>query len=141
MPWETFQRQRTPLVLQPYVTIQKRGTLSLNSAAYEALDSPDAVELLYDRATHRVGIRKVSPEVEHAYQVRPNGTKARSFLVAGSAFTQYYGIETGVARRWPAEGTDGEAMIVIDLRKPGTEIVSNRNKARRVSEDGGANLF
>ena len=132
MAFEVFQRQRSPLVSQPYITIQKRGTLSLNAAAFAALGSPQSVELLFDREDQRVGLRNVDGTVEHAYAVRPNGTKASSFLVGGTAFTQYYGIDTKTARRWPAEVVDD--MLVIDLKQPGTEIISNRTRGMQRRE-------
>lgn len=125
MPFETFKRQRAPLVSQPYVTVQRKGVISLNRAAYDSLGEPETVELMFDREERLIGVRKVEPTIEHAYLVRGNGTKARSFLIAGTAFTNYYEIDVSVARRWPAEVVDG--TLVVDLKEPGTEIVSNRS--------------
>jgi hypothetical protein len=130
MPFEVFHRQRAPLVLQPYVTIQKKGIISINEAAHAALQSPKAVELLYDREAKIMALRAADPETEHAYAVRPNGTAAKSYLIAGTAFTKYYGISTGVARRWAAQlqmGSDGK-ILVVNLNVPGTVITSNRSR-------------
>jgi hypothetical protein len=129
MPWEVFKRQRAPLSKDPFVTVQKRGTISINEIAHSALGSPDAVELLFDQDERLIGIRKVNPGVEHAYPVRPLGANGRSFLIAGNAFTQYYGIEATVARRRPARLIDD--VLVVDLKDPGTEIVSNRNLGKK----------
>ena len=126
MPFEVFNRQRPPLHREPYVTIQRRGTMSLNAAAHEALGSPEAVELLFDRQERLMGMRKISPKAEHAYAVRPSGKKASSFLVAGMAFSQYYDIPRDVARRWPAELRDG--VLIVDLKSPATEVTSNRSR-------------
>ena len=57
MPFEIYKRQRAPASIEPAVTIQKRGTFSLNSAAYAVLGSPKAVELLYDRERELIGLR------------------------------------------------------------------------------------
>ena len=54
--FEVFTRRMVPLVKQPTATLQKRGTMSLNKAAHVALGSPDAVELLYDRAEQIIGM-------------------------------------------------------------------------------------
>jgi hypothetical protein len=107
------------------VTIQKRGTISMNRAAYVALDSPDTVELLYDLADRVVGLRAVDHLVEHAYPVRSVGADGSSYLIAGTAFTKYYGIDTEVSRRWPAELQDG--VLCVDLKEDGTIVTSNRS--------------
>src|ERR687891_800357 len=75
MPFETFKRNRMPSTQEPAVTIQKRGALSFNTAAYEALGSPKHVVLLYDRENKLVAIRKASTATPHAYVVRGVGNK------------------------------------------------------------------
>ena len=54
-----FRVGLVPLKRQPSVTIQKRGTISLNKAAEVALDCPKTVELLYDAERRVVGLRAV----------------------------------------------------------------------------------
>lgn len=139
MPFETFTRTRVPVTTEPYATIQKGGTaFSLNAAAFQALGSPKAVELLYDRDERLIGLRKVAPSTPHAYEVRGQGKRPdapSNWLIAGRAFTQYYEIDTSVARRWPADERDG--MLVIDLKDPGTEVFSNRNRRREGVSAGG----
>ena|ERR1700694_4839217 len=127
MSFELFTKQRLPLVDQPYVTIQRKGVFTLNAAAYEALGSPEAVELLYDRTKHWVAFRKAKAEAPYAYNVRPNGPNGRSFLVAGRAFLQYYEIPFDPARRWGARLVDG--MLAIDLNEAGAEVTAGRGWA------------
>ena len=124
--FEVFQRRAAPVVNQPFVTIQARGTMSLNRAAFEALGEPAAVELLYDRAERLVGFRPVDPTAPHAYQPRKQG-KTANYIVSGTAFTQYFGIETGAARRYPAAMQDG--VLVVDLKQPGTDATGVRARA------------
>jgi len=128
MPFETFTRQRPPTVRDPAVTIQKRGALSLNRPAYEALDSPEAAELLFDREERLIGIRKADPSADHAMPVRPLGKHGGNWLISGRTFTLYYDIPTESARRWIAR-QDGD-MLVLDLKEPGTEIVGARSRER-----------
>jgi hypothetical protein len=80
------------------------------------LAEPEAVELLYDRKERVMGLRKVEPSVRHAYAVRPQ-RNASSFLVSGRSFAQYYGIETEVARRYPA--TMLGDVLAVDLKAEG----------------------
>lgn len=129
MPFETFKRQRLKPGAQPFVTIQKKGVLSLNRAAYAALDEPEAVELLYDREARMIGIRKAESALEHAYVVRSFG-KGGTWLVSGTAFTNYYDIDTSVPTRRTARIEDG--VLMVDLNDPGTPALSNRE--RRMAE-------
>ena len=126
MPFETFKRQRVRPGTDPLITIQKKGVFSLNRSAYEALGSPDWVELLYDHDSRLVAIRKVDESVEHAYRCRTFG-KGGTWLVSGTAFSNYYGIDTSTPTRRAAHMEDD--MLVIDLNDPGTAVTSNRNQS------------
>lgn len=126
MAFETFKRQRAPVSREPTVTIQKRGMLSMNAPAYAELESPEAVELMFDREERLIGLRKVDPSTEHAYVVRPLGKGGNNWLISGRAFTGYYDIPVGVARRWPARMDDD--VLVVDLKEPGTEVTGTRGR-------------
>lgn len=123
--FEVFNRRAAPVTAQPLVTIQKRGTMSFNRAAFEALGGPEAVELLFDRQERVVGFRPVGADVPHAYRPRKQG-HTYNYLVAGQAFTQHYGIETDTARRYPAAMLDG--VLVVDLKQPGTDATGPRGR-------------
>ncbi len=118
MPFETFTRQRRT-GRQPFVTIQKKGVISLNGAAFEALDSPDAVELLYDTEARLVGLRKVDSSVPHAYQVRAPVENHATYLISGAAFMSYYEIDNSRSVRRPAR-LDGD-LLIVDLNDPGVD--------------------
>ena len=68
--FEVFKKRMVPLVKQPYVTIQKRGTMSFNKSAHMALGEPETVELLYDPNERIIGVRAIDPDVEHADERR-----------------------------------------------------------------------
>jgi hypothetical protein len=132
--FETFTRRMIPLVKKPFVTIQRRGTMSFNKAAHVALGSPRAVELLYDKEHEVMGIRPVDPTVDHAYPMRAQANKDEGpYIVSGAAFTKYYGIKTEVARRFNAEMEDG--VLIIDLRSEGQVVTSNRNGSARMETE------
>lgn len=126
MAFETFKRQRAPLTTEPAVTIQKRGTFSLNAPAFEALGSPEYLELLFDRDERLIGLRGADSNVSHAYLVRPLGKGGTTQMVSGTAFLAYYGIQFDTARRWIARRH--EDMLVIDLKEPGVEVTGSRTK-------------
>lgn len=128
--FETFTRRMVPLTKAPFVTIQKRGTISMNKVAMAAMGNPQTVELLYDRKNHIVGFRPVDPSVEHAYAPRGVGsaTDPTTYIVAAAAFARYYAIDTSVSRRWHAY-MDGD-VLCVDLKTDGTIVTSNRSSSR-----------
>lgn len=131
MAFEAFEKNRMPSKGEPSVTIQKRGALSLNNAALEAIGSPAFVELLYDREERLIGIRRSDQDTPHAYAVRGTGKNQATRVVSGKAFLSYYDIPRDVARRWIVEERDG--MLIIDLKQPGAEVSGHGSRAH----DGG----
>lgn len=131
--FETFTKRMVPLTKAPTVTLQKRGTLSLNKAAHVAMGEPATVELLFDKDEQVIGIRGVSSEKAHAYPVRGVGKDATTFIVAGTAFAKYYGINTDDSRRFPAEMV--EDVLCINLRGDSTIVTGNRQKRDDVDDD------
>ena len=122
-----------PLTKSPFVTLQKRGTMSFNKSAHVAMGSPEAIELMYDAEEQVIGVRGVDPRAEHAYPIRETNNST-SFVVSGRAFTQYYHIDTDVSRRYPAEINDG--VLCIDLKVPGTEVTARRKDSVKAAEEG-----
>jgi hypothetical protein len=120
-----------PLTKAPYVTLQKRGTISFNKSAHVALGAPQAIELMYDANEQVIGFRSVDPKAEHAYPIREtnNGT---SYVVSGRAFVGHYGINTDVSRRYPATIVDG--ILCLDLKTPGTVVTSTKKASSTYSK-------
>jgi hypothetical protein len=125
--FELFHRSLVPLKSEPSVTIQKRGTVSLNASAFAALGSPDSVELLYDSQQRIVGLRPVDRRSETAYRVRPPATGSGPYLVSATMFLRFHDLEVSVSRRWPSFVDNG--VLCVDLKTPGVAVTSNR--ARR----------
>jgi hypothetical protein len=80
-------------------TLQARGLLSFNQAAFKALGEPASVALLYDPDEHIVALRKVEKSHRNGYQVRKQ-QQAQSYVVGAQAFTAYHAIPTPRARRF-----------------------------------------
>lgn len=135
MAFEVFDKRLTPLAKAPTVTIQMRGIITLNRAAYALMNEPSTVELLYDKEQDVIGIREVSDDTPHGYSVRPQNANKDSgpLVIAGTAFTQYYSIDTSTSRRWTPELRDG--VLCIDVRRGGVEVRGNRRRADESSGD------
>ncbi len=81
----------------PWVTIQKRGTLSLNRAAYVMLGSPGAVELLYDTEDQIVGLRECDPRDRDAVHFRsPTGKDSGPIVLSAMAYLRFHEISVSV---------------------------------------------
>jgi hypothetical protein len=118
-----------PSTQTPAITIQKRAAISFNTAAFEALGKPRAVELLYDREEQLIAIKPASASSPNGYVVRGVGKSGATHVVSGKAFLNYYGIPFDAARRWTAELQDD--MLVIDLKGPGADVTGHSSRAHR----------
>lgn len=132
MAFEVFQKGSAPLPKVPSVTIQKRGLLSLNRAAYALIGSPNAVELLWDPDQRVIGIRPSDEANPNAYPARPQSKAGKGpILVAGSMFTQYYEIDTAQSLRYVPVEQGG--ILCIDLTHPGQPVNNNRSGGNRTA--------
>jgi hypothetical protein len=113
--WETFTFRSKPVSSKVMrVSLNPRGTFSLNHATFEAMGHPEAVELLFDRESKVVGFKPVGLDVRHAYQVRTQ-KNSKSYLVGAQAFCKYYEIEPPQTMAFEPELADG--ILEVDLKK------------------------
>ena len=124
--FEVFDKRAVPISGEPMVTIQRKGPISLNKAAFHAMGKPSCVELLYDPAERIVGLRPLKEQLPHAYPVRAQG-RSNTYLVAGHAFMRYYSIPNEVSTRYIAQ-MFGD-VLGVDLKQKGVQVTSNRKKA------------
>lgn len=127
MPFEVFDKRKSPLAKAPSVTIMKRGTVSMTRAAHALLENAETVELLFDRDRNVIGMRPAAEDSPHAYVLRSQSPTKQTgpLILSGTAFTQFYGIDTTTSRRFTPHMEDG--ILVIDLNGPSVEIVGNRS--------------
>jgi hypothetical protein len=135
MAFEVFKKSSAPVPSVPSVTIQKRGLISLNRAAYELIHTPEAVELLWDAERRVIGMRPATLENPDAYPARPQNLKSNRgpILVAGNLFTRYIGLDTSLAKRWVPHVEDD--ILIIDLTIEGQPVSSNRRGTGESAQD------
>ncbi len=93
--------------MYPACSLVMGRTITMNRAAYEALTNGDDsvhVELLFDRESHTVGIRRTEPG-PRTYPVCV--TKSKAYVVAATAFIKLYGLPTVSTGRIDATMSDG----------------------------------
>jgi len=135
MGFTVYEKGSAPVPTTPSVTIQRRGMFSINRAAFEGLGKPEGVELLWDADRKAIAMRPAPLSNQNSYPLRPQGAKDTErgpWLVAGTLFTQFIGLNTDEAYRWTPVFEDG--MLVIDVSKPGSRATGPRRKAAERNE-------
>jgi hypothetical protein len=128
-----FDRENSHFVPdEPMFTLQKRGLVSMNQAAFKALGEPAAVALLYDAEEGVVALRKVPRTYHNGYLVRKQNA-ARSYLVAATGFTSYHKINTDVSKRYLGRRYDDQ-MVGFALAE-GKPIKSYARKSKASVHD------
>lgn len=71
------------------VTLGYGRTIYLNMAAFDALDRPQAVELMFDDLRNIIGIRQVDPARKNAFPVKRHTTGRHMKISAAPLCAQY----------------------------------------------------
>lgn len=128
----SFDRRTIPATTQPMATLQQKGTLGLNLAAMQALNSPEAVELLYDRKARAIGLRPIDIKEPKAYPIRRQQS-SNSYIVSLTRLCTYYGIDTTTARRYAPTLVDD--VLVIELEKSLGEATGPRQGHKHANNE------
>lgn len=134
VPFVEFDRRSIPLMKQPFVTIQSKGTLGFNASSHAALGEPEAVVMMYDEEAKLIGFRAAEVSERNAYPMRAVGA-GKTFIVAGTAFLNYFKIPYGDEPiRYEATMVDG--ILTIDLTSGGHVATSNRTVGEQRRAEG-----
>ena len=126
--FEVFDKYHSRSVKEMFVTIQRRGTFSLNRAAFQALGSTKFVELLFNRAKRLIAFRPMDLDNGRTIPVRRQGN-SDSYMIAGLTFTKEYEIDTSLARRYTAKIQNN--LLVVDLNSPSADATGPRSRLRK----------
>ena len=91
--WEKFegrefsQRARD----EARVTIGKKGNIYLNGKAFEMLEEPAAVEILYEGNRRIIGLKATDPGRKNAFRVKPHTGKYKR--ISAASFCQHFRIK------------------------------------------------
>ncbi len=97
-----------------YVTINAKSVIYINSAVFEALGSPAAVALLYDRVNCIIGVTEAYPKNREAF---PLIFRKGQILVQATPFCRHYGINLDRTMKFTDPEIDDNGMLRLDLRK------------------------
>jgi len=104
----------------PYMSINKRGEIVLNSAAWKLLDCANYVQLFYDAETKRIGIAwpKQSDFSLKTFTLRRWGRGGRSRVVRARRLLSRFGITITKTLMFYEMKVEEGPMLVLDLRSP-----------------------
>lgn len=111
--WEEFTQKAAAKGDAIRVSLNARGNFALNQKAVETLDTPEAIVLMFDKANQLIGLKASSTEVNHAYELKRQGT-SQSYFLRAKSFCNFYGIEFGDTVVFNDPQIEG-GMIVLQL--------------------------
>ena len=121
--WKEIPRDdRRPQWAGLYVTMNSKGMIVMNRAAYERLGEPSAFLLLYDTANHTIGLKPTAPQIRNAYPAASSGRHGGRKLSAYRLMTEF-SLHIKETLEFPEAEIDEDGILVLNLR---TAKVSNR---------------
>ncbi len=115
--WQMFQGAPNRLGWGgPRVTLNSRGVLLINAKGYEALGSPEAVEIGFDLANASIGLRPSDARRTNAFPVRGNLSHRYPYYVVHAApFCDFYNIRPERTMRFTHVRLE-DGIMVLDIR-------------------------
>lgn len=99
-----------------YVTINKSGALALSSVTHERLGSPEAVLIMFDRFSQRLGLKPAKLDMPNAYPVKTYGRRGGKIIRAYRLITEF-GIRPPDTLEFHNPKLDADGILILDLRK------------------------
>ncbi len=125
--FQKFSRSPQPQPKETFVTLQKGGNFLMSRGAYEALDEPDHVVLLFDPDERVIGFRGTTADDPDGYPVHKH-VSSPSLVISGTRFRTYWGIHSEHSLRCAATMLGG--VLTIDL-KEAIELPTTERHHRR----------
>ena len=98
------------------VTLNSRGTLLLNGRTYEAMNTPSAVQLLFDENNSIIGLRAADPRLHNAFPVKQKDNQTNR-LVHASPFCKHWGIKVKRTVLFNNVDMTNEGVLKLELNK------------------------
>lgn len=105
-----------------YVTMNGKGSIAMNRAAYEKLGEPRGFLVLYDSANSTIGLKPTSPQMRNAYPVMKAGRHGARRVNAYRLLTEC-GLHIKETLSFPDADIDEDGTLILNLR---TATISNR---------------
>ena len=112
--WEEFDEPGTPRIAKLHVSMSPTGTMIISRNAYEALQRPTHVVMLWDGETDAVGIRPVPPRTINAFKLY-DMHRSGAYRFHALRFLVKYDIKLDYTIRFPT-ATIEDGVLILELR-------------------------
>jgi hypothetical protein len=121
--WEEITRDGTKAQWAGlYVTMNGKGSIVMNRAAFEKMGEPKAFLLLYDAANNTIGLKPTALQMKNAYPTLKSGPHGGR-RVSAYRLLKERGIHIKETLEFPDAEIDEDGILLLNLR---TAKVSNR---------------
>ncbi|MHB1000494.1 MAG: hypothetical protein ACYC27_14740 [Armatimonadota bacterium] len=113
MTWEIYKGEcdkSMKKVYGPSVCIVKKGEISINSTLTKMIGNHRHAQLLFDASEQKIGIKLVSSDTQHAYQMRYS-EKLNITSITASGFLERFGISHEKSRRFEIHYDEAKKII------------------------------
>ena len=98
------------------VTMRPDLTIYLNKAAFEALERPDAVELIYEEQQRVIGMLLGDTTAANHFPISYND-KNKVRCIHAAAFCRHFGIKIDKTILFHSAGLDDEKILRLELKE------------------------
>ena len=111
-------RGKRRLVRWPYVSLNRRGKIAMNAAAFGLIGKPATVALYFDRERRAIGVKFPVAADRNFYPVRRYGRGRRMRIIRAARMMRQFGIEIERTQKFenaPVVMFHDSPMLVLEL--------------------------
>lgn len=97
-----------------HVTLNKKGVFTFNRKVFEALGSPRAAVLYFEKETSVIGIGSAHPKLREAFPV--NFKQGIYWTINAVPFCRHFGIRLDRTEAFVDPDIDNQEILLLDLR-------------------------
>ena len=99
------------------MTLGAKGTFYLNGIAFDALDRPAAVEMLFEGNHRLIGLKPTDPKKHNAFAVKHHGRGGNYRRISAAAFCSHFHLKFQRTLLFEHVDLDNDGVMVLDLGK------------------------
>ncbi len=99
-----------------HVSLNQKGQIFVNKKVLDAIGSPAAVVLSFDKVNSRIGVKAANPSAENAFPLKPRNDAASRMILA-STFCRNYGIRVNGTVAFQGIKIDNNKFLMLDLKR------------------------
>ena len=98
-----------------YVTLNRKGEITLSRTTWQKLGEPPHVMLLFDSVNNRIGVKPVAADIRDSFPVVKRGSHGGRRIAAYSMLQEFRIVVPDTIQFFDAE-INHEGILILDLR-------------------------